>query len=296
MSKMNEKKKRILEESIKLFSQKGYHATSIQEIVANSDVSKGAFYLYFDSKEALTGEIFAYYSAKILQKAVCIQQQDIDAEAKLKEQVKMFIDLISEHKEYVMMHLRDNLQLNSDIGELAINLNTQWFQLIQSGIQELYGEKTKPYLADIYILLDGLLQGYLKVIVLYDLRVDSEHLAQFIFDRLDDMIKGMVNTNASPQVTAELLSHQMSDLEANVNRSVEEQLLQLTTAIKQLDIENEQKQQLVETVAIIEQEWKKKQANPVIIRGMLAQLATIKSLKRKTGELEDSLDIKIKRN
>ena len=50
-------REKILEASMTLFSRKGYHETSMDDIVEESGFSKGAIYGYFDSKEALFIEL-----------------------------------------------------------------------------------------------------------------------------------------------------------------------------------------------------------------------------------------------
>jgi AcrR family transcriptional regulator len=52
-------KDRILHESLKLFSSKGYLNTSIQDILIAADTSKGGFYNHFASKEDLFFEVLA---------------------------------------------------------------------------------------------------------------------------------------------------------------------------------------------------------------------------------------------
>ncbi len=44
---------RITESAIKLFSDRGYNAASVDDICAEAGVSKGAFYHHFESKQAL---------------------------------------------------------------------------------------------------------------------------------------------------------------------------------------------------------------------------------------------------
>ncbi len=46
-------KEKILKTALKIFSEKGYHATNIEEIVEKSDASKGGFYFHFPSKKEL---------------------------------------------------------------------------------------------------------------------------------------------------------------------------------------------------------------------------------------------------
>jgi AcrR family transcriptional regulator len=48
-----ETRARIIESAIKLFSNRGYNAASVDDICAEASISKGAFYHHFESKQAL---------------------------------------------------------------------------------------------------------------------------------------------------------------------------------------------------------------------------------------------------
>ena len=50
-------KGKIMSVALKLFAEKGYHASSISQIAAKAKVSKGLMYNYFSSKEDLLDEI-----------------------------------------------------------------------------------------------------------------------------------------------------------------------------------------------------------------------------------------------
>ncbi|MCD4827204.1 MAG: TetR/AcrR family transcriptional regulator [Acholeplasmataceae bacterium] len=58
----------IIETAKKLFSKKGYQATSINEIIHKSGIATGTFYLYFDDKYALYSYILAKYRKLIRKK------------------------------------------------------------------------------------------------------------------------------------------------------------------------------------------------------------------------------------
>jgi len=55
---MNNRKKHVLNKAHELFIEKGFQATSIQEILDSSGISKGTFYNYFSSKNELLISIF----------------------------------------------------------------------------------------------------------------------------------------------------------------------------------------------------------------------------------------------
>ena len=69
---MNKTKRKIFETSMKLFAEKGYDATSIEDITATIGVAKGTLYYHFNSKE----EIFDFLieeGIKLLQNSVDIK-------------------------------------------------------------------------------------------------------------------------------------------------------------------------------------------------------------------------------
>ncbi len=55
----------IIETARKLFSKKGYQATSINEIIEKSGIATGTFYLYFDDKFALYSYLLSKYRRSI---------------------------------------------------------------------------------------------------------------------------------------------------------------------------------------------------------------------------------------
>lgn len=58
---MNETKQHILQTSLILFLQKSYKDVTMKDIVKQTELSKGAFYHYFTSKEELYKEIAAMF-------------------------------------------------------------------------------------------------------------------------------------------------------------------------------------------------------------------------------------------
>lgn len=52
-----ERRTQILDVARQLFAQRGYHATSIQDLLDGADIARGTFYLHFDSKRAIFDEL-----------------------------------------------------------------------------------------------------------------------------------------------------------------------------------------------------------------------------------------------
>ena len=77
-SRGRERRQQILDESARLFAERGYHPTSVAEIVESLGVGKGVFYWYFESKEDLFLEILASSSQDLrrLQQAAIGEEPD----------------------------------------------------------------------------------------------------------------------------------------------------------------------------------------------------------------------------
>lgn len=62
---MNNRRQNVIDTAHKLFIDKGYQATSIQDILDGAGISKGTFYNYFPSKGELFIAIFRSFYTKI---------------------------------------------------------------------------------------------------------------------------------------------------------------------------------------------------------------------------------------
>ncbi|WP_327090013.1 TetR/AcrR family transcriptional regulator [Nonomuraea sp. NBC_01738] len=74
---------RLLAEATRLFADRGFEGTSVQEIVTAAGVTKGAMYHYFDSKDDLLHEIYA----RVLRMQMSRLTQIADADAPVAERL-----------------------------------------------------------------------------------------------------------------------------------------------------------------------------------------------------------------
>jgi len=61
----DETKKKICENAALLFKEYGYDNVSVDSIVEKAGISKGGFYVHFDSKDSLTSALIAEYVSKL---------------------------------------------------------------------------------------------------------------------------------------------------------------------------------------------------------------------------------------
>jgi AcrR family transcriptional regulator len=81
---------KILESAKRLFEQKGYHETSMDDIVKISGLSKGAIYGYFDSKESLFESLQSDQYSAMLEQAEKLLTSEGSAGSKLERVADLY--------------------------------------------------------------------------------------------------------------------------------------------------------------------------------------------------------------
>ncbi|MBB6453259.1 AcrR family transcriptional regulator [Salirhabdus euzebyi] len=85
-------KEKVIATCIRLFEEKGFSETSIQEVVEDLGVTKGAFYYYFSSKEQVLMTIHRQYIDTLLQQQEQIlSDESITNKEKLQKLISMII-------------------------------------------------------------------------------------------------------------------------------------------------------------------------------------------------------------
>ena len=141
---LNEKQKKIMDSAIKLFAIKGFSSTSIQEIVTASGISKGAFYLYFKSKDALLFSIFDYHFTEITKNIRQFEHEDLMPREKFCKQLSSLIHDFSHHKELIIMQIREEaIPLNHDVKDLLLRMQMNLQTFYKDHLLEIYGRRNR---------------------------------------------------------------------------------------------------------------------------------------------------------
>ena len=87
-----ERRNEIIETAGKLFEEKGYEQTQVQDIVNEIGVAKGLFYYYFKSKDEVMEELAVRYADAIIDAVNKLIDKDIATFDKINRIFQIFID------------------------------------------------------------------------------------------------------------------------------------------------------------------------------------------------------------
>ncbi|MGA8263620.1 MAG: TetR/AcrR family transcriptional regulator [Ignavibacteriaceae bacterium] len=133
----NKTRQLILDSSLKLFANKGFHGTSISDIAKAAGISKGLAYNYFESKEKILNAIFeeALNTGNILEE----QLKNIDDPyEKLGVMIEAMFDYMKNEEEYWRLYFAMSLQ--PEIFETSQTVNIKFAQIYLKIIEKLFKE------------------------------------------------------------------------------------------------------------------------------------------------------------
>ncbi|WP_018086912.1 TetR/AcrR family transcriptional regulator [Desulfurispora thermophila] len=112
---------KIIQSAVELFSQKGYHCTSLQEICEHAGVSKGALFHYFNNKSEILYVIHDQFIEVILAQAQQVRfRTDLTATEKLRQLVVDLVQLIADFKMHVKVFFKESRYVDKDKLELIV--------------------------------------------------------------------------------------------------------------------------------------------------------------------------------
>jgi AcrR family transcriptional regulator len=278
---LTEKEKVIIKSGMKLFAQKGFSSTSIQEIATESNISKGAFYLHFKSKDELLLSILEYIFETIESSRLVFENQDLSPREKFIKQITAFFKTFIGHKEFMIMLSKEQaIPRNENIKKLFFKKRFESHLLYRKGLVSIYGQKVEPFSIDLALILEGLFQSYVGLLILEPAEFEIEKLSHFLMKRMDSITKEM--TNEEPFLTEQKLGKIIKNSKlfsepADIHTSVQK----LRNEINQM----ENREPLEISLDVLEEEMNKQNPRLPVIKGMLSNFKGISPLEKYMEEI-----------
>ncbi|WP_246017891.1 TetR/AcrR family transcriptional regulator [Mesobacillus subterraneus] len=287
---VKEKEKAIIEAAIKLYATKGFASTSIQEIVTESGISKGAFYLYFKSKDALLIAILEYYFDHIQKQLEVYEHENLPPREKFARQLTALFNTMLEHKEFIIMQSREQaIPLNEEVKELMLRKYYEAQRFYQESLKAIYGEAVEKHLWDLALMLEGFFNSYMRVLLFIQEGFDIRELVEYILRRIESIVEGLKGESpvATEEKMEELLKKTKAFLLQNKN-GVSAVINRMRKAISEL----ENSEDLTVSLEVLESEIGKDSPRLPVIQGMLSNFRDEPSLDEYREEIAGFYKIK----
>ncbi|MFE8697176.1 TetR/AcrR family transcriptional regulator [Cytobacillus sp. FJAT-53684] len=251
---MNTRKRHVIKMAHQLFVDKGFQATSIQDILEYSGISKGTFYNYFSSKNELLIAIFKTIYIKLEQdrNELLIGQDPSNIEIFI-QQIELHMQTNRTNKlislfEEVIYSNDDDLKQFMKQGHLK-NLRWLFYRFI-----DIFGESKKPYLLDCSIMFMGILQHNIKYNKLAHPTNTSLHkVVRYSVERVVRIVNEVAESGE------QLIHHELIDswipVCTRLDQSFHQKLHHTVLTLKKNLNQNEGHSQYIELLDFIQEEF-----------------------------------------
>jgi AcrR family transcriptional regulator len=192
---MSSARERLLESAKILFSQKGYYATSVEDIVESAGFSKGAFYFYFKSKEELFKSLVEEMHLNIAKGLENFLERELPLEDALIEHAKVFLEDIYQNRHIAQIFLFQLVGTNEEFRELyytkIAHLREMLTKMVDRAIQR--GEITYKNAENIVNLYGGFLRMLVLEYVFREKEPDLERVKSLAQEGVKVLFRGLKN-------------------------------------------------------------------------------------------------------
>ena len=180
----------ILEAAARIFSEKGFHATSMQDIADEVHLQKASLYHHFSSKQEILADILDHALDLINQRLEIVLSQPLSADEKLRQAMTSYFQTIAENKNLsavLLLEMRSlDPELKARMASRREKFERLWRDLIIEGRQQGAFTNVDPSLTGRAIL------GVMNWSVTW-YRSDGQRSAKDIADLFADLLlKGLL--------------------------------------------------------------------------------------------------------
>ncbi len=126
----------ILRVATDMFSQRGYHATTLDDIAVAAGISRAAFYSYFPSKEELLRQIYNQVISSTQTALERIAAEDLPVKEKLRRITRHHVHYLASHMPLAQVFFSEIFNLPAEMGRSVTRANRAFGQVIEKVIEE----------------------------------------------------------------------------------------------------------------------------------------------------------------
>jgi AcrR family transcriptional regulator len=139
-----ETRTRILEAAVKVFATKGYHDTKVDDIVSESNTSKGSFYFYFPSKQDIFLALSDTFADLLESKITQAMEKEAHGIQQMDSALRSSLGLFTQYRGLAKIALVQAVGLGAVFEERRRAINNRLTTLIQTRLERAAADGSIP--------------------------------------------------------------------------------------------------------------------------------------------------------
>lgn len=283
----------IIYAALSLFSEKGYHATSVDEIARESGMVKASFYKYFKSKEEVLLGTIALIEEQIDKD---IEELYLKHQFSPREKLLQFyliaLDRIYKNKIHMLLFSVPLIgSTDEKIARACDNLEQKLSLWMMDFLNDVYGQQLSDYYYDIVFVVKSMIISYVRMgqSELYS----SEHrtLAEFIMSITDMLAQGMLKPDSHHKIMWKRNIYEGLEKTWTRGKQVAYILQNMHTIIKQSNLNETDKNEYYQILRRIQRELSERVIEAAHVKALLLFLEQITELQEECKKLKYVLEL-----
>ena len=133
-------REKILEAAAQIFSQKGYHATSMNDIASAVNLQKASLYYHVENKQEILLSLLEEALELVTNKVRVVNHKSVSSDEKLRWAMRIYLETLGEQRDLAAILLLEHRSLDPDLHKSHApqrdRFEQLWRDLVQAGIDE----------------------------------------------------------------------------------------------------------------------------------------------------------------
>lgn len=286
------KKANVLDAAMDLFRNKGYSATSMQDIAEACGMAKASIYKIFTSKEALFTATFVACHQTLLEQAAELDRSGMPLGVSPKEKLsrlnEFYLYYILENHLFMIEFNESPITENDIYIEAEKKINNALLTWRKEMLIEAFGNQLEPHVWDAVMIFRGILREYTNGVLQKVVSQPIPELADFIVDRMEAIVQNMIRTAPKPIIGEWIVEPRLmnSNDESERKGTVAEFLKAMEERIQTLPLPSASLKELSEVVGLLRAEVQAEQPNLTLLRVLKAHLEAVPELRSYLRQLK----------
>lgn len=189
---MGQRRQDLLDAAAQLFQAHGVRATAVEDITRASGISKGAFYQHFEAKDSLIPELLQRFYDEMLEKAARRSSGSQESPLLvLKRMIAAELDVSTDHQNFLHAVAIDFPPGSAGpVPDAMDRLRRELSSWHEHLLVEVFGTGVRRYVADLVVILEGMIHHYLMTIFWQGSALPLDRVADFIAVCLREIVAG----------------------------------------------------------------------------------------------------------
>ena len=145
--KYDRRRREVVNTAARLFAERGYRNTSIDDLVEATGLQRGGLYHYIDSKQHLLLLTHEELIEPLLVRAEEIVAGDVPADVKLRELLRAWVTHVATHRDHMVVFSEERRLIESDPAWVDVRAARERFQSLLEGVL-LAGDRDGAFAVD----------------------------------------------------------------------------------------------------------------------------------------------------